>query len=92
MHCVHCGRRIFRNPAATVTTRDGALHWGPKCAAKAGLTNPAKRQILTLIPAMNRRAKTTQRVTADHTGQADWIDNLNTPRPDLTGLEPRATP
>lgn len=91
MHCVHCGRRIFRNPAATVTTRNGALHWGPKCAAKAGLTKPAKRQILTMIPAVSRRAKTTQRATA-HDGQADWIDNLNTPQPDLTGLEPRATP
>lgn len=71
MHCVHCGRRIFRDPAATVTTRNGALHWGPKCAAKAGLTNPAKRQILT----MKRRVKPTQRA-ADHTGQADWIDTL----------------
>lgn len=71
MHCVHCGRRIFRDPAATVTTRNGALHWGPKCAAKAGLTNPAKRQILT----MNRRVKPTQRATA-HDGQADWIDTL----------------
>ncbi len=75
MHCTHCGRRIFRDPAATVATRNGALHWGPKCAARAGLTNPAKRQILTMIPAVNRRAKTTQRA-ADHTGQADWIDTL----------------
>ena len=75
MHCVHCGRPLFRVPAATVTTRNGALHGGPKCAARAGLTNPAKRQILTMIPAMNRRAKTTQRATA-HDGQADWIDTL----------------
>lgn len=91
MHCAHCGRTLLRDPAATVTTRDGALHWGPKCAARAGLTNPAKRQILTMIPAMNRRAKTTQRA-ADHTGQADWIDNLNTPQPDQGWIEPRATP
>ena len=75
MHCVHCGRPLFRVPAATVTTRNGALHWGPKCAAKAGLTKPAKRQILTMIPAMNRRVKPTQRATA-HDGQADWIDTL----------------
>jgi len=71
MHCIHCGRRIFRDPAATVATRNGALHWGPKCAARAGLTNPAKRQILTL----KRRVKPTQRATA-HDGQADWIDTL----------------
>ena len=71
VHCVHCGRRIFRDPAATVTTRNGALHWGPKCAARAGLTNRAKRQILT----MRRRVKPTQRATA-HDGQADWIDTL----------------
>ncbi len=58
-----------------MTTRNGSLHWGPKCAARAGLTTPAKRQILTMIPAMNRRAKTTQRATA-HDGQADWIDTL----------------
>ena len=75
MHCVHCGRPLFRVPAATVTTRNGALHWGPMCAAKAGLTKPAKRQILTMIPAMNRRVKPTQRATA-HDGQADWIDTL----------------
>ena len=71
MHCVHCGRMIFRNPA---------LHWGPKCAARAGLTAPPKRRILTLtaILSAKRRTKTTQRATA-HDGQADWIDNLNTP-------------
>lgn len=76
MHCVHCGRRIFRNPAATVTTRNGALHWGPKCAAKAGLTAPPKRRILTLTAVLSakRRTKTTQRA-ADHTGQMDWINN-----------------
>jgi len=46
---------------------------------------------LTAILSAKRRTKTTQRATA-HDGQADWIDNLNTPQPDLTGLEPRATP
>lgn len=80
MHCVHCGRRIFRDPAATVTTRNGALHWGPKCAAMAGILRDTKR-----------RCAKQQRATS-HAFQADWIDNQNTPQPDLIGLEPRATP
>ena len=67
MHCVHCGRRIFRNPAATVTTRNGALHWGPKCAAKAGILRDPKR---------SKTTHTKPQRATDHTGQADWIDNL----------------
>lgn len=82
MHCVHCGRPLFRVPAATVTTRNGALHWGPKCAARAGIRMEPRRKGRTAKP---RRA-------TDHSAQADWIDSLNTPQPDLTGLEPRATP
>ena len=70
MHCTHCGRRLIE-PTVTIRTKRGPLYWGPKCAAKAGLTNPAKRQILTL----KRRVKPTQRATA-HDGQADWIDTL----------------
>lgn len=83
MHCTHCGRRIFRDPAATVTTRNGALHWGPKCAAKARILRDPKR---------SKTTHTKPQRATDHTGQADWIDNINTPQPDLTGLEPRATP
>ena len=89
MHCVHCGRQLFRDPAATVTTRNGALHWGPKCAAKAGLTAPPKPRILTLSASLSAKRRAAARKA---TGQADWIDNLNTPQPDLNGLEPRATP
>ena len=75
MHCAHCGRLLLRDPAATVTTRDGALHWGPKCAAKAGLTKPPRRQVMTVMAglAAKRRRKRLDAV------QADWIDDINRP-------------
>lgn len=75
MHCAHCGRLLLRDPAATVTTRDGALHWGPKCAAKAGLTKPPRRRILAVMAgaAAKRRRKRLDAV------QADWIDDINRP-------------
>lgn len=75
MHCIHCGRLLLRDPAATVTTRDGAPHWGPKCAAKAGLTKPPRRRILTVMAgvAAKRRRKRPNAV------QADWIDDINRP-------------
>lgn len=82
MHCVHCGRQLFRDPAATVTTRSGALHWGPKCAAKAGILRAPNPRPMSVMP----------KAATDHTGQADWIDNLNTPQPDQGWIEPRATP
>lgn len=82
MNCVHCGRKLFRDPTATVTTRGGTMHWGPRCAAKAGLTKPPKRRILS-GPTRMARAK-------HSTSQTDWIDNLETPQPDPIGLQPRA--
>lgn len=67
MHCVHCGRPLFRVPAATVTTRNGALHWGPKCARMAGLLTPRRPERKA------RQARATR-----HTDQLDWINETET--------------
>lgn len=85
MHCVHCGRPIFRAPAATVNTRGGALHFGPKCAAKNGLLPPPnpRRSLVARVSAALRPSRAR---TKPQLGQADWIDNLTT-MPAQTGQE-----
>lgn len=82
MRCIHCNRPM-KEPAVTIKYLAGPIYWGPKCAAKAGILRDPKR---------SKTTHTKPQRATDHTGQADWIDNQNTPQPDLTGLEPRATP
>lgn len=44
MKCIRCNRPIIARPAATVRTRQGVSAWGPVCARKAGLLQPAERR------------------------------------------------
>lgn len=74
MRCIHCNRPM-KEPAVTIKSRAGPIYWGPKCAAKAGLTKPPRRRILTVMAgvAAKRRRKRPDAV------QADWIDDINRP-------------
>ena len=74
MHCVHCGRLIFREPAASVTTRGQALHYGPKCAAKSGLLQPTDHR-KTLITRVCHALRPPRRKRLPAPAeQADWIN------------------
>ena len=49
MRCERCKRPIFKDPAATVRTRNGTKAYGPKCAALMGLTESAARARVVLF-------------------------------------------
>lgn len=74
MRCIHCNRPM-KEPAVTIKSLAGPIYWGPKCAERAGIRMESRSKGRTANP---------QRAT-DHSAQADWIDNLNTPQPELIG-------
>ena len=41
MNCARCGRRL-RTATVTITTREKALIYGPRCAQRMGLVKPHK--------------------------------------------------
>ena len=74
LHCVRCGRPIFRaERASTIPTASGPVAWGPKCAVVAGLVRPAKPRKRRAAPrhAVGRPAR-----AVALSGQIDWVDDL----------------
>lgn len=77
MHCVHCGRLILRDPAASVKTRGQTLHYGPKCAARLGLV-PApdpRRSLRARVTAALRPTRQRRRGKA-MPAQLDWVNEM----------------
>lgn len=51
MHCIRCGRPLYKTPSVAIPAKSGALYMGPKCALLAGLVKPACKSVKSKIRA-----------------------------------------